>query len=346
MKHLSYLVGAFLSAALLAACGGGGANSLSPSTQLIPRDVFKMRHQTLPAKSCTVCIYVSNAGTPSVTVYAFDANGNSAPIRTISGSRTRLNDPVGIALGAGGNMYVANAGSNRVTVYGPGANGNAAPIRSIAGSNTGLNLPYSIAFDRSGTLFVGNGDPKAPLDGSITVYAPGAHGNVSPTRTISGSNTGLDSVRGIALDANGRLEVVDVSCHLFVCNSDVKIFAPDATGNVAPIGGRNFGLKIASGIALDANGNVFLSEAGWFDRDFFVSVYSSGLKKKISRISGSKTQLNFPSGIALGGDGGAYVANAGSVTVYAPDAKGNVAPLRTISGSNTGLNAPRGIAVR
>ena len=74
----------------------------SPLTQLVPPEVLTARRQVFPAASCfkTVCIYVTNARTPSVTVYAADANGNVPPIRTISGSRTHLNGPAGIALDA------------------------------------------------------------------------------------------------------------------------------------------------------------------------------------------------------------------------------------------------------
>src|SRR5580704_1217890 len=82
--------------------------------------------------------------TGSLTVYAAGANGNVAPIRTISGSNTGLNEPFGIAV-RGTTMYVANESNSTVTVYGATANGNVSPIRTIGGSNTGLNGPTGIA---------------------------------------------------------------------------------------------------------------------------------------------------------------------------------------------------------
>jgi 6-phosphogluconolactonase (cycloisomerase 2 family) len=88
-------------------------------------------------------VYVTNSGylsgPYSVTVYAAGANGNIAPIRTIEGSNTRLNEPNGVALGPSGNIYVTNYGADSVTVYAAGVNGNVAPIRTISGSNTGLS---------------------------------------------------------------------------------------------------------------------------------------------------------------------------------------------------------------
>jgi hypothetical protein len=43
-------------------------------------------------------IYVANGGNHSVPVYAANANGNIPPIQTISGSKTGLTEPLGIAV--------------------------------------------------------------------------------------------------------------------------------------------------------------------------------------------------------------------------------------------------------
>jgi len=90
-------------------------------------------------------IYVTNlyATAPvgnSVTVYAAGANGNAAPIATIIGGNTGLENPNGIALDAEGNIYVANEGSNSVTIYAAGPKGttNATPTATISGANTGF----------------------------------------------------------------------------------------------------------------------------------------------------------------------------------------------------------------
>lgn len=80
----------------------------------------------------------------SITVYAKGANGNVAPIRTISGSNTELNGPNGIALDSSGNIYVSQYFSNSVTVYANGANGDVAPIRTISGSATSLDEPAGL----------------------------------------------------------------------------------------------------------------------------------------------------------------------------------------------------------
>src|SRR5207302_9963098 len=56
---------------------------------------------------------------------------------------------------------------------------------------------------------------------------------------------------------------------------------------------------------------------------------------------------NVPGAIALDAAGRLYVANYASstVTVYAPGASGNAAPVSTIAGIHTGLNSPEYIAL-
>ena len=49
--------------------------------------------------------------------------------------------------------------------------------------------------------------------------------------------------------------------------------------------------------------------------------------------------------MALDSTGNLYVSNSDSITVYAPSAPGNAAPIRTISGAQTGLSNPLGVAL-
>ncbi|MFL5496642.1 MAG: NHL repeat-containing protein [Gemmatimonadales bacterium] len=117
----------------------------------------------------------------AVRVYRPGAHGNGAPLRTITGSATRLNGPMGVAVDRAGNTYVANewgTGPGSVTVYGPDANGDARPLRIIAGPSTGLAAPAAVALDAADTLYVAN------AAGSVTVYEPRATGNAAPVRTI------------------------------------------------------------------------------------------------------------------------------------------------------------------
>src|SRR5690349_10364966 len=70
-------------------------------------------------------LFVTNQNANSVTVYARTANGDVAPLRTISGAATGLNLPEGLAVDSVNNeLVVANVGGNSITVYAWSANGN------------------------------------------------------------------------------------------------------------------------------------------------------------------------------------------------------------------------------
>lgn len=80
----------------------------------------------------------------AVKVFAANANGFPTPLQTISGSRTLLNGPAGVAVGSAG-IFVADGGTPAVTSYGVLANGDAAPLRDLTGSMTMLAAPVGVA---------------------------------------------------------------------------------------------------------------------------------------------------------------------------------------------------------
>jgi sugar lactone lactonase YvrE len=144
-------------------------------------------------------IYVANNSGNTITEYGPGANGDVQPVRTISGPSTGLNSPYGLAVDDAGTIFVANYGAKTVTEYAAGANGDASPIRTISGPSTGLEGPFGIALGSSGTLYVTNNSLTPDGVATVTEYAAGAGGDVSPIRTISGPTTGLSSPTGIAV---------------------------------------------------------------------------------------------------------------------------------------------------
>ncbi|HYL27788.1 MAG TPA: hypothetical protein VEW74_08120, partial [Candidatus Nitrosotalea sp.] len=94
-------------------------------------------------------IYVTSA-LSEVSIFNNTANGNVAPMKSISGSATLLNRPIGIGVAAGGRIFVVNGGTPSVTAYrrfallSPG-NNNVSPVRNVTGTNTQLSVPWGIA---------------------------------------------------------------------------------------------------------------------------------------------------------------------------------------------------------
>jgi len=287
-------------------------------------------------------VYVANPplnpiGGGSIRVYAPEASGNAAPVRTITGDSTGLYNPGGIVLDRAGNVYVTN--TYTVTVYAPGASGNAVPIRTIESYST----IGGIALDSAGNLYVSSGL-------GIAVYAV-ANENATPIRTIAGSNTGLSCPAGMGLDAAGELYVANP------CGGSITIYAAGASGNASPartITGSNTGLNGPSDIALDAARNVYVTNAGGYSANAgSVTVFAAGASGNAiptRTIAGCNTGIGYPwgpRGLELDTAGNVYVAAhlpAFSIGVYAQAASGNGALIRAIAGCNTGLNGPFGIA--
>ncbi len=139
-----------------------------------------------------------------------------------------------------------------MTVYPAGSNGNVAPSSTIAGSNTGLAVPAGIALDASGNIYVTNDGSETGGPYTVTVYPAGSTGNVAPSLTIGGSNTGLSTPIAIALDGSGNIYVANY----YVANRQggtVTIYPAGGNGNVAPsaiIAGPATELDRPSGIAI------------------------------------------------------------------------------------------------
>ena len=294
-------------------------------------------------------IYVTQAS--SVKVFPLTASGDVAPTTTISGASTGFSDARSSAFDANGNIYITDAAGDSVLEFSVNASGTTTPVHTITGAATGLGFPRGIAIDTQGNIYVSNsGDANNSNVVSVTVYAAGAAGNVSPTATISGAATGLSSPNGIALDTHGNIYVAD-GANLSGFGS-VTVYAANATNNAPPtvtISGVATGLAEPEALAFDAAGNIYVSNG----MGNSVTVYSAGASGNATptkTIIGAATGLSTPNGIALDAAGNLYVANesGGSVTVYPAGATGNAPPVAVISGAATGFSAStiHGVAIR
>lgn len=139
-------------------------------------------------------IFADSTEGNSIQVFPAGANGNVAPSYTISGSNTGLGSPDDVVVGFDGELYVSN-GAASLTVYAPGAKGNATPTQDITGPNTDLGDPDDLAVDTAGNIYVT--DIESGLGTGVLEYASGATGNVAPSGSIVGSNTGFVGPEGV-----------------------------------------------------------------------------------------------------------------------------------------------------
>ena len=152
-------------------------------------------------------VFVANINSvSSVRVFGAGRGGDIEPSRTIYEG---INNPTSIAIDSKGLIYVANlnGGAENISVYAANAESTTPPIRIITGPNTHLEGAMSLAIDSSDNLYVAN--PTDGGDGSITVYAPGANGDVFPVKRLSGAATGITYPTGVAVDTNRNVRVVN-----------------------------------------------------------------------------------------------------------------------------------------
>jgi sugar lactone lactonase YvrE len=300
-----------------------------------------------------------------VDVYEAGSDGNVAPIAVIQGPRTRLQDPMAVAVDSSGKIYVADSGGAddpdspaRVMVYAAGSNGNIQPIAVISGEKTGLDMSNGIAVDSGGKIYVTNNGSQIRHSDSVTVYPPGAHGNVAPVATI-GSVSGP---QGIAVDSGGRIFVTNSEdwneANLGPNNNlrlaqSVRVYPANANGRdvepVATIQGSLTEMDEVQGIVVSPKGDIYVASSP-LSKPGAITIYPANSKGNVkpsaSIVDGTDMKLDSPSAIALDSSGRIYVANSESITIYPSGTNHNVPPLLSITGPRQQfINGPDGIAV-
>ena len=129
---------------------------------------------------------------PSITIYALDANGDAAPLRTIQGPKTQFDWMGAFSLDPEtGNLWVANDVGQSVLVFRGTENGDVAPMKVIKGDKTGLNHPAGISIDtKNKEVWVSNMG-----NSSAAAFSLAANGNATPIRTIRSAPVGWVSLK-------------------------------------------------------------------------------------------------------------------------------------------------------
>lgn len=243
-------------------------------------------------------------------------------------------------------LYVASRTNSAIYGFPFDASGNVAPLVTITGNSANLNSVVGFTVDQlTGKLYA------LPDSGtSLLIFPARSNGNVTPT-ILGGSNAPtVGPSEGVTLDHNGLIYVsaftstVTQSC---TCNGgvNVTVFAAGATGNVAPlrvIQGANTLLSAPTGMAVDANNNLWVANFGGILEEFAAG--ASGNVAPINTITGSNTQFTNPFSVAIDSTGRIIVPNyAGSnVAIFAANATGNATPVQNITGF---AGNPRGVGV-
>ncbi len=311
----------------------------------------------------------SNAGlgpdTSSIVVFKPGSSGNVKPIAFISGSATGIGQTVtGLAVDLVGNIYISSilttrsgtgklASTNRqfqIQSFAAGSNGNVAPIATIAGDATGLyntDGGNTLAVSAAGKIYSANAAAN-----SVTVYAPGSSGNVSPVATLSRGDAGVGDLMGVAFDKAGNIYALQRTAET---TDSISEWAAGSTDS-PPLGTLDFTPPVDNtplGLAVNTAGNIYVGMpppsgvlSGGSLLEFAAG--SEGNAQPTRTISGSSTGIGLPTAIAVDQAGNAYVSSwtdNGAVSVFSPSDDGNATPSQLIAGAGTEIWTPESIAV-
>ena len=291
--------------------------------------------------------------------------------------------PAGRALWAGGNAtlsvsvsgvglfnYQWQQGNTNLpngiitTVAGGGTNG------GDGGYATGaaLNFPEGVTVDESGNMYIAdtvNGRIRQVNTNGIITTVAGLDALVVPQNNGLATNTSLNNPAGVTVDAAGNLFIADAGNEIVrkvTPQGMITSVAGNGTNGYAGDGGpaTNASLNYPASVAVDANGNVFVADAG---NNVIRKISSGGV---ITTVAGTGTNiysgdggpatnasLYFPQGVTVDAVGNLFIADSGNDVVRKVNTNGIIMTVagggaltgNGIAATKARLNYPAGVAV-
>lgn len=251
--------------------------------------------------------------TPAGVVTTF-AGGGPGTTTNGTGTSASFSEPLGIAIDASGNLYVSDRTNGLIRKITP-----AAVVTTFAGGGSGPEIngtgtaalfsgPAGLAVDKNGNVYVaeegGNRIRKITPAGVVSTLAgSGAQGTADGTGTAASFTDNY----GIAVSSNGTVYVSNAaSVHLIrkiTTAGVVTTFAGTGSPGFTNGTGTAASFNIPTGIAVDGDGNLYVSELG---NSSIRKITPSGV---VTTFAGSTTgyadgtgtdaQFNGPFGIGL-----------------------------------------------
>jgi len=243
-------------------------------------------------------VYIANAGTGQVVV---SVNGAQSTVGT------GLSNPQGVALDGVGNVYISDTGNNRVV-----------EVSAASGAQTVLttnvNAPQGLAVDAIGNVYIAD-------TGNARIVEISPFGELGVAPMLAYDANEFTTPVAVAVDESGNIYVADSGnktgiIKITAGGGDLQVpsgsSAVPSPVTVLPFNGQS--IATPAGIAVDAAGNLYVTDAGNQKSTPTVSpaIYAipSGSGSASVPFALTLPGLGSPAGIALDATGNIYVADS------------------------------------
>ncbi len=269
-----------------------------------------------------LCALLFQTAIHAQIVYPFVGSGTIGGANG-TGNAASFNHPSGVAVDNNGDTYVADYWNNKIrkisaaglvsTFAGSGAAGAA----NGNGSAASFNYPHGIAVDGSGNVYVAdrnnNKIRKITSAGAVTTLA--GSGTAGGTDGV-GAAASFNLLIGVAIDASGNVYVADGSYKIRKITSAGLVTTLAGSGIPGSANGTGAAASFNNphGVAVDASGNVFVSD---YANQKIRKITPAGVvttfagSGTVGSLNGTGTAASFsyPTGITIDGAGNLYVAD-------------------------------------
>jgi len=289
-------------------------------------------------------------------------------------SQAQFNEPLGVARDAQGNFFIADTGNNvirRLSVAGEVTTFAGVPGTGLfvdaSGNQAGARLPLAVAVDGTGNLYTtdlqGHAIWRITSTGVVTLFAGStiSAGSVEGT----GSVARFRNPAGLAVDSAGNVFVADRQNHTIrrITSAGVVTTFAGNPGSSGFADGLGNAARFASpyGLALDAAGNLYVSEIG---NHTIRKITSTGAVSTLAGSpgdpgsfdgAGTTALFNAPTGLVVDPGGTVYVCDslnhtirritsAGVVTTLAGNASAVAGGYADGTGPAARFSKPNGIS--